>query len=348
MTRKFAIITGVLLLAVILAAVGCPTGTEPTTPADFYKGKTIDFTVNESPGNICDLVARMMASYLSGDTGTSVVITNRRGAGGMDGMNYVYKSEPDGLTLGMASAVKAAANKVMSEPAAEYEIDKFAYIMSIGHRTNYFFVSPAGPYQTVADLQAAQDLKLAGGSPSGYVSLANLSVIKLLGLDAKVITGLKGDSARTLAVERGELVGYAVNLAGVHTYVEAGMVKPMFALARERNPLTPDVPAITELINLSDEDLALVKLWETTLASSTLFVTTPGIPEDKLAYLRELAEKWAQDEGFREEINAVSGYPVQPEEYITGEEVAQAMLDMSVHLDEFQVLFADLIEKYRA
>jgi tripartite-type tricarboxylate transporter receptor subunit TctC len=263
-------------------------------------------------------------------------------------MNYVYKAEPDGLTLGMASAVKSAANKVMDEPAAEYEIEKFAYIMSIGHRTNYFFISPAGPYQTVADLQAAQDLKLAGGSPSGYVSLAGLSVIKLLDLDAKVITGLQGDVERTLAVERGEVAGYAVNLAGVHTYVESGMLKPMFVLAWERDPLTPDVPAITELVNLSDEDLALVKLWETTLASSTLFVTTPEIPADRLAYLRQLAEKWAQDEGFREEINAVSGYQVQPEEYITGEEVAQAMRDMAVRLDEFQDLFADLIEKYRA
>jgi len=65
-------------------------------------------------------------------------------------------------------------------------------------------------------------------------------------------------------------------------------------------------------------------------------------------FLRELANQWVQDEGFREEINAVSGYPVQPEEYITGEEVAQAMLDMPVQLDELQVLFADLIEEYRA
>jgi tripartite-type tricarboxylate transporter receptor subunit TctC len=348
MTRKFALITTVLLLTVIVAAVGCPAGTAPATPAEFYKGKTIDFVVNESPGNPCDLIARMMVSYLGGDTGTSVIVTNRRGAGGMEGMNYVYKAEPDGLTLGMASAVKASANKVMNEPGAEYVLEKFDYIMSIGRRTNYFFISPTGPYQTVADLQAAQDLKLAGGSPSGYVTLATLSVIKLLGLDAKVVTGFQGDTERTLAVERGEVAGYAVNLAGLHTYVESGMLKPMFVLARQRDPLTPDVPAITELVNLSDEDLALVKLWETSLASSTLFVTTPGIPEDRLAYLRQLAEKWTQDEGFREEINIVSGYEVQPDEYITGEEVAQAMQDMAVNLNEFQALFADLSEKYRA
>ena len=124
------------------------------------------------------------------------------------------------------------------------------------------------------------------------------------------------------------------------------MVKPLFVLGTERDPLMPDVPAITELVNLTGEDLALVKLWETALVGSTIFAGSLGIPEDRLALLRSLANKWVQDEGFREEINVVSGYEVQ--EYTTGEEVAKAMLDMAAALDKFQVIFAELIEKYRA
>ena len=66
------------------------------------------------------------------------------------------------------------------------------------------------------------------------------------------------------------------------------------------------VPAITELVSLSSEDLELVRLWETALVNSSLFVAPPGMPEDRLAFLRGLANQWAQDEAFRKEIDVVS------------------------------------------
>ena len=126
------------------------------------------------------------------------------------------------------------------------------------------------------------------------------------------------------------------------------MVKAMFVLATERDSVMPDVPAITELVTLSGEDLELVRLWERTLAPSALFLAPPGMSGYLLEFLRELSEKWAHDEEFLKEINQVAGYQVQPEEYVTGNELARAMLDMSVQMCEFQGLFAELIDEYRA
>lgn len=346
MTRKIITITGVLILTLALVVSCTPEAQPAATPADFYKGKTIDLVISASPGGSADLITRIMASYLGGDTEASVVVTNRDGAGGLDGMNYLYKGKPDGLTLGTVPAAKFVSNKALNEPAAVYDIGEFSYIMGIGRLQYYFFVSPEGPYQSVADLQAGKDLKIGGVSPAGNIALGGLTVIKILGLDGKVITGIKGESNRALAVKRGEVIGYCLNVVTTKASVEAGMVKPLFVLATERDPVMPDVPAITELVNLTGEDLALVKLWETAFVGSTIFTGSPGIPEDRLAFLRGLANKWAQDEGFREKINVVSGYEVQ--EYITGEEVVKAMLDMAAALDKFQVIFAELIEKYRA
>ncbi|MFC1979781.1 Bug family tripartite tricarboxylate transporter substrate binding protein [Chloroflexota bacterium] len=344
MTKKYVIIMEVLLLVAIVAAVSCTPKAEPATPADFYKGKSIEIVSTASPGIATDLILRIMASHLGGDTGTSTIVTTMKGASGMEGMNYLYKAKPDGLTLCVTSSVKFVGNKVFDEPVAEYEIEKFSYIMGIGHRLTHFFVSPEGPYQTVAELQTAKDLTLGATSPSGYFALANLSVIKILGLDAKVITGFDGVSALALAVKRGEITGYAVEIS--HENIEAGLIKPVFVLATKRDPRMPDVPPITELISLSDEDLELIRLWETALVNSSLFVAPPGLPENKLAFLRDLANQWAQDEGFRAEIDAVSGEEVQA--YITGEEVNRTMQDTVSGLGKFQAIFADLIEKYRA
>jgi tripartite-type tricarboxylate transporter receptor subunit TctC len=348
MNKRFAFITGVLLLAAILAVPGCPQEAEPATPAEFYQDKTIEFIVPHAAGDSYDILARVIAPYLSEDSGATVVVINREGASGLEGINYIYRAEPDGLTLGTTSSLKFVSNKVLDEPAAEYNLEKFSYLMSIGCRQDYFFVSPDGPYQSVADLQAGRDLKIGGASPSGPISLGGLTVIKLLGLDAKVITGIRMESDRILAVKRGEVVGYVQAIPATRPSMDAGMIKPMFVIATERDPLMPDVPAITELVNLTGEDLALAKLWETTLVGSSLFFASPGVPDDRLAFLRNLANKWVQDEGFREEMNALMGYEVQAHEYITGEEVTQAMLDMATTLNEFQAIFADLIEQYRA
>lgn len=346
MTKKLAVITGALLLVFALVATSCTPEADSVTPADFYKGKTIDFTTTGSAGSFNDLSARIIASYLERDTGANVIVTNRHGAGGLEGMNYVYKADPDGLTLGTVASVKFITNKVMAEAVAEYDLEELYYIMSIDRQPYCFFVSPDGAYQSVADLQAGQDLKIGATSPSGATSLGGLTVIKLLGLDATVITGFGGISELPLPVERGEIIGYCLSIPNARSSVGVGMVKPLFILATERTPLIPDVPAITELVNLSDQDLALVKLWGTTFAASNLFIAPPGLPEDRLTFLRGLADQWVQDETFRQEINQVAGYEVQI--YLTGEEVTQTIMGTVAGIDEFQAIFTDLIEKYRA
>lgn len=345
MIKKFAVITGALILAVIIAATGCPPPAEEAPPADFYKGKTIDLTTTGSAGSFNDLSAHIIASYLGGDTGANVITTNKRGAGGLEGINYVYKAKPDGLTVGTVASVRFITNKVMDEPVAEYDLEKFSYIISIDRQPCCLFVSLEGAYQSVADLQAGQDLKFGALNPSGANSLGGLTLIKLLGLDARVITGFRSINELPLAVGRGEITGYCLSISNARASVEAGLVKPLFVMSTERAPLIPDVPAITELVNLSDQDLELVKLWEAALAASNLFIAPPEMPEDRLAFLRELADQWAQDEAFRQEINQAADYEVQI--YLTGDEVTQEILGTVAKLGEFQAIFTELIEKYR-
>jgi tripartite-type tricarboxylate transporter receptor subunit TctC len=246
------------------------------------------------------------------------------------------------------AVTKLAPNKVLGEPAAEYELEKLSYIMSIGHRMNIFLVAPDGPYQSVTDLQVGKDLKLGGGSPSGPISLGGLTIIKFLDLDAKVITGIGSEEERALATKRGEIAGYVQSITASRGGIEAGLIKPLFVMATERDPLLPDLPAITELVDLSDADLALARLWDQAMVNSCIFAASPDIPAERLAFLRDLADQWVNDEAFRAEIDVVSNYEAQLDEYATGAEVAQNMLDIAANLDMFQATFTELIEKYRA
>ena len=203
MIKKTAVITGGLLLALITVSAGCPAPAQDIAPADFFQGKEVELAITSSPGTFNDLSARIIANHLARDTGANVIANTRKGAGGLGGMNYVYTAEPDGLTLATVASVKLISNKVMDEPVAEYELEDFSYLMSIDHQPYCFMVSPEGPYQSVADLQAAQDLIIGGGGPAGPTALGGLSIIKLLNLDAVVVTGFTGEANRAMAVERG-------------------------------------------------------------------------------------------------------------------------------------------------
>jgi tripartite-type tricarboxylate transporter receptor subunit TctC len=345
--KRLVAVLAVLLLTPTMTIIGCSSDSqESVTPADFYEGKTINLVVSSKAGSRPDLIARTTVAYLERDTAANVVVTNMAGASGLDGMNYLYRSEPDGLTLGIVSIGKFVANKVMDETAAAYEVEDFSYIMNIGKRPSYFMISPDGLYQSVEELQAGENLKVAGGSPSGPVSLGGLTVIELLDLDAKVVTGIIGESSRSLSVKRGEIVGYVIGVEVAKVSIDSGLAEPMFVLATARDSLRPDVPAITELADIAEEDLALVELWETALVSSDIIAAPPGMPEDRLEFLRALAAEWTQDAEFRAEINRVSGYEVQS--YAIGDTVVEAMLNFTTALDDYRALFAELIEKYRA
>jgi tripartite-type tricarboxylate transporter receptor subunit TctC len=331
-------------LVASLALSGCTSTEKTLTPAEFYKGKTINLEVGSDPGSLIDIVSRIVAKHLGDDTKATVIVENRREAGGLEASNYLYKATPNGLTLGTAG-IKFVTNKVLDDPAAAYELDKFSYILRIDKNRAFFLVSTSGPYQSINDLKAAKDLKLAAGTASGYVTLADLTIVDILGLNARVITGFADNTARSLATQRGETAGYAINLAAVKTDLESGKLKPLFILSTQRDPARPDVPAITELANLSPEQLALVKLWENGLSSGTLLMGPANLSQDMLLYLRGLAEGWCKDKAFTQEIDKISGYKV--EEYIQGEQMKQAVDEMSAELKSFQAKFADLVRKYR-
>jgi tripartite-type tricarboxylate transporter receptor subunit TctC len=347
MGKRLLTISTVLLLISTMAIIGCSSDSqESVAPADFYRGKTINLIVSHSAGSSSDRVSRVLASYLERDTGANVVVTNRVGAGGLDGINYVYRSEPNGLTLGAVTQGKLVPNIIMNEPAAQYNIEDFSYIMNIGTSLYYLMVSADGPYQCVADLQAGKELIIGGGSLSGPIALGGMTVIELLDLDAVLVTGINSVADQALAVKRGEIAGYACIMPSSISYVDSGMVEPMFVLATAKDPLMPNVPAITELVNIQEDDLVLVELWETVLASTVVWNAPPGTPEDRLAFLRGMAAEWPQDEEFREEINSAFGYEVQT--YVIGETVAETMSDIASTLDDFRDIFADMIAKHRS
>src|SRR3954453_15533761 len=93
------------LLAAALLIVAAPNG-RAQSPAEFYKGKTVDLYIGYSAGGAYDLYARMIARHMGKHIpgNPQVVPKNMEGASSQRLANWLYAVAPkDGTAFGATS-----------------------------------------------------------------------------------------------------------------------------------------------------------------------------------------------------------------------------------------------------
>ena len=80
--------------------------------AQTYPTRPITLVVAQAAGSATDIMARIYGQKLGQILGTSVIIDNKPGAGGLLGTEAVAKMAPDGYTLLMASVSTHGVNPV--------------------------------------------------------------------------------------------------------------------------------------------------------------------------------------------------------------------------------------------
>ncbi len=167
----------------------------PVNPeADFYKGKTLTLIASTRPGSGTDTLARVVAPWLQKELGCTVVVDNMPAVGSLEGVNYTYnKANPRGLTICTVAGGAMVPMGVLELRGAEYELTKFSFVGTIGDPFVYpVFVQPGGPYDTIEKLRAGKNLRFASPTLASVLSQGCATAIECLGLDAKLVTGLKG------------------------------------------------------------------------------------------------------------------------------------------------------------
>ena len=97
---------------------------------EFFKGKSLRFTVVYEPGGTYDLYSRLLITHLSKHIPGSppVVIQYMPGAGGMVGTLNLYEMAPhDGTVLGMLPR-DIAVNQMLHPQDARYDAKRFNWI----------------------------------------------------------------------------------------------------------------------------------------------------------------------------------------------------------------------------
>ena len=91
-----------VLLSLALCALASLTPAQAQdAEKNFYAGKTVRMIVGSGVGGGYDVFSRLIAPYLAKTLGTTVIIENVPGAGGLLAVNKLYASPGDGLQISL-------------------------------------------------------------------------------------------------------------------------------------------------------------------------------------------------------------------------------------------------------
>jgi tripartite-type tricarboxylate transporter receptor subunit TctC len=312
------------LCAALCAATFCLlSATARAEPVDeFFAGKQIKFVIGSAGGGGYDAYSRLIIPYLSRHLPGHplFVIQEMPGAAGMVAANYLYNiARHDGSEIGMVG--RGVGIQPLLDPrdkAPRYVAAKFNWIGTPQQEAGLVFMRLPSPIATMADLKT-HELIVSGttsaAAPSYYPRLMN----NLLGTRFKVVEGYKSSQEALLALERGEVDGHcsgsssAPLRARMEPLVDAGKVKIIAQLGREKDPDYPDVPLILDLA-ATPADRQVLELAFIQQVMAWPIVAPPGVPADRIKALRDAFEATMRDPDFLAEaarqkviINPVSG-----------------------------------------
>lgn len=215
--------------------------------------RAVRIVVPFAAGASSDIVARLVSSKLADVLGTTLVVENRAGAGGLLAAQTVARAAPDGATL-LWGGGTAITHAVMGRDPGYDVLRDFTPIATIVENPALLAVRSASPLRSHQDLFAAAraassagGLRYGSGGVGTPAHMAAAAMLKALGYEGTHVP-YRGANQATLAVETGE-VDFAFAISNiVIPRVSHGTVRVLLSTAARRIAALPDVPTLKETI----------------------------------------------------------------------------------------------------
>jgi tripartite-type tricarboxylate transporter receptor subunit TctC len=311
------------------------------TPEQFYKGKTIDLVIGYPPAGSNDFYARLLARHLGKHIPghPTIVPQNKPGAGSFVALGQAFTTLPKDGTVIAIGAPTAPLDEKLGTPGVRFKTAAFNWIGRIDSLINIVFLWHTSPVKTFADALRIES-KLSATGVGSTVSIYPTVTNNVLGTKFKLIMGYKGSNDAQLAVERGEADGHSTSWTAVKVahpdWLPEKKINIIMQFALTKHPELPNVPTVIELAK-TDEQRAILRAVMNATEIGTAFLTTPGVPADRVAALRRAFDETVKDPEFLAEANK-SKLTVGP---LAGEELQKL-------IGEVSDLPPELIDKVRA
>lgn len=262
-----------LITAIALASILAPL----TGVAADYPSRPVKYVVPWPPGDLEDVLTRLIAEEMSKETGKPATVVNKPGGAGIVGAAEVSRARPDGLTIG--SFVADILTTHILSGNAPFDQSTFE---PVGIFLDYPFVIAAkadAPYNNLKELADYSQTNNVSLAHFGYQALPTAITFKAadeVGIKFSSNAPFDAINCSTLANGDADILNTVTQT--ILSCLKSGEVKIIASITHERLSISPDVATLKE---------------QTGVAQTTwngLFVKK-GTPENVKQVIADIAQK---------------------------------------------------------
>jgi tripartite-type tricarboxylate transporter receptor subunit TctC len=239
-----------ILRLLALAVLGLAGAAGAAHGAD-YPNRPVKWVVPYPPAGTTDVLARIIAQWLTEHMGQSFVIENKPGAGNNLGVEYVVNAPPDGYTMLLVNPANGI-NATLYKNLSFNFIRDIAPVAGLVRTPNVMEVTPKLPVKTVAEFIAYCK---ANPGKINMASSGSGTSVHLSGELFKSMTGCemlhvpyKGAGPALSDLIGGQVDVIFDNLPSSIGHIKGGRLRALAVTSQERDPSLPNVPTIAESV----------------------------------------------------------------------------------------------------
>jgi tripartite-type tricarboxylate transporter receptor subunit TctC len=243
MNKRFAWAGTLVSLALAIVA--------PASHAAGYPDHPIRIIVPYPPGDLADVITRLLGNGMAQELGQSIVVENHPGASGLIGLQAASRAEPDGYTLvmGQMGAV------VVAPLTNDWPIDVRKSLTPVALAyTNYMMLvaKPDFPAKTLPELIAYSKehpgrVRVGTNGEGGFPHLSMELLKEKAGFDFTNIP-YKGSTQIMSDLMSGRVELTVFGYSGLYPYVQDGRLIALGVTGRNRAPNAPNIPTFGESV----------------------------------------------------------------------------------------------------
>lgn len=325
MNRRALLKAGVIGIGSSTLAGCIGTGDDPS--GDFPT-EDIRWIVPYGPGGGFDTYSRGLAEFMPNHlpNDVDIIVENVEGAGGQTGAIEMWRSDPDGYTIGIWNVPGMITQQLVAD--TEYDLTEVSWIGRISTESYMMGVGADTPYESLDDLRNADEpVQFSQTAPGATGYLVDVVAAEVLDYEYHHVMGFEGSAAQVGGVLRGDAEAVTTIFQVIQPAVEDGEIRPIVVLAEEAPSFAADTPTV---VDLGYDELTDLRLQNPVGGP-------PGIDDEVVEVLESAMISAANSDEMQEwaENNEV---PIEP---ANSQETAQGVIDAVDLFDEYQDLLED-------
>ena len=239
------------LLAALVAVAALWASPSTALAQQDYPNKPVKWIVPYPPAGTTDVLARMVAQWLTEKMGQPFVVENRPGAGNNIGTEAVIKSPPDGYTMLLVNPANGI-NATLYKNLNFNFIRDIAPVAGLVRTPNVMEVTNSLPVKTVKEFI---DYCKANPGKINMASSGSGTSVHLSGELFKFMTGCdmvhvpyKGAGPALVDLIGGQVHVLFDNLPSSIGHIRSGKLRALGVTSEGREPSLPGVPTVGETV----------------------------------------------------------------------------------------------------